>query len=924
MLKFATKKPPRLKHSDQVSTSAHLDQHGRGLSDEGAQYMSGDFKRFEKINGDDMIDSSNQYREFERPMQNNRTAYSEDKENLGQQRHGNLSPPHVQWKAYNVKYGKIGVEKEIEYHQEERQVGFIRNGRNNISEGSRSQGLGQRAQFNPGFMDNTLENRKPYDVNRNVYSDGLSDSDTYSKGSGYRYPVSEGQLDQVERSRSNLNVHQNNAFTGYGKKRQFESLYPTSPRLAHENPFPLPHLTADSSSHYGPAGSLDSTASMSIDSMSTSGDRSSKSVSDNLDYDVIMDMPQVTKRGLEHKPPMPHKHHHVHVGRGTHGICEPSPSPTRPGSSDSHITSSLRKSPSGLKSGHHVRWGPGVVNSHQNIETQMSRSPMISGPPVAKKGKKKTSLRTLLNLPKFPMSDDESDHSVDLTQSDYLNQNYRKEPKGASDTAEHRGTLRKLLDYRSKKKPLMAQSQPLTTSTELASLRYKQDNVMVYSPGQKSEEKGHQMKLNITQANLLAGISNGYDGTFWQDYDTVQETGAVRYPIMHAGKDQSIFRKEPQSRSPVNSVRPFLINGQSSEIQDYDNFSETESQPQKSQVISVKSEDKNKVNALHQGNNSKTQLYDKKPQTTNVFQSTPPFTTATFDTYVTLGRPTESSVTFDTFVTHGRPYATSTPIPNGNFGNIHNLGQETSSVDAFGKSDLKRNYTHTSGSLIDPHGQVDSSVTQSWTYSSPGTQQHSSVPFVTQPVQASTREPVMHTRTDLTSSERSQGHASALGSPGPYQMENRVYGQLSGPSADRVDNSKYKDSCTYHEKDTGDYDDDVFLTLGLTPDERSRTVRRKLDFEGSSNGPVRFYFCWHDDCRMKIYPSPCRSFIGLVPIRVICYVYRIYSQTGFRGMIEYDKRLELHVARFYVIKKHHLIERYLYTEFFVLKKQRKM
>lgn len=907
MLKFATKKPPRLKHSEQATARAHLESHGRGFSDEGAGYMTGDFTRFEKINGDDMIDSASQKEEYEGPMQNDGIPYVVNKENIGPNVGSGLGQPNVHWKAYNVKYGKIEVEKEIEYppSQLDRQVGFIRNGGQTLNERSGSQIQGQRSQFNPCYLDNTLENRRPYDVNRNINSDGISiveSATNYSKGSGYQYSPVEGQYD---RSRSNVYRQGDNRnlqypYYSHGKKRQFEGSYPTSPRLAHENPFPSPMLTADRNGHYGPASSLDSTASMSIDSMSTSGDRSSKSVSETMDYDLLMDMPQVTKMGLEQKPPVPHRHHHVHVGRGTHGVCEASPSPVRPGSTESQITSSLRKSPSGMKSGHHVRWGPGVVNSNQNFEGQISRPPVYIGPQVEKKGKKKTSLRSLLNLPKFPLSDDEStDHGSDVSQSDYQSQSGRKEPKGSSDTESHKRTLRKFLDYRSKKKPLMAPSQPVTTS-ELASLRYKKDYQIKDTPGKSSFEKGHLMKLDITQANqhLHSGFTNGYEGsyqTLGQDYDLVQQTGAIRYPIVHSGKDYSIFGKEHFSdainkpeytnRSPVNSVRPFLINGQTSEIQDYDNFSETESQPQKSELISVKSREKNKVNVLHQGNVSKTQLYDKNVQTTNELQTTPPFATATFDTYVTLGRPTESSVTFDTFVTHGRPFATSTPIPNGNFGKTHKLGQEIPYVSATDKSDMQKYFVHSSG-MFDTHGHIDSSFTQSWTYTSPGSQQHSSVPFVTHSVQAGAREPVMHPGTSISVSERSAGLRS------PYEMENREYGKLSAPPTTFIttapgyapqmtqspnvsqmlndlellnqrshgqkvneqklhskgDNLQFKDICTYREKDSGDYDDDeVFLNLGLTSktEERSKMVRRKLDFEGATNGPVRIFTYLH-------------------------------------------------------------------------------
>lgn len=922
MLKFATKKPPRLKHCEQATVSAHLDHHGRSFSDEGSGYLKGDFTRFERINGDDMIDSANQSAECRRPVQsvgipNNWEAQESlghatgqnvghtIGQNVGHSNGHNIEgrgsgQPNIHWKAFNVKYGKVGVEKEIEYAQvpAERHVGLSRNGGQYLSQRSEPQYVDQRSQFNPGYSDHTLDNRGPYDVNRNIHSDGINGFESaryYPKGSGYQYPAADAQL---PRSRSHIhgqdcNANQQNPYISQSQNLQHVGrVFTANHRLPHESPFPAPMMTADNAGNYGnygPAYSVDS--SMSIDSMSTSGDRSSKSMSEALDYDMLLELPQVTKRGLDLKPPVPHKHRHVHVGRGTHGVCEGAVSPVRPGSTESQMTSSLRKSPSGMKSGHHVRWGPAVVNSNQNIDGQMIGPQTYLEPPVAKKGKKKTSLRSLLNLPKFPLSDDES--ADDLPQSGYTGQNARKEPNVAHETVLHGGTLRKLLGYhRLRKKPIVASSQPVTTN-ELASLRYKNDYRMIDNfkdtQGKGSIEREHILRLHITEANKRlpqCALLNRYGGKserLEQDYDTVQQTGAIRYPIMHSGRDQSIFGREavPESsnRSPVNSVRPFLINGQANETHDYD-FS-TETERQKSEAINVKLRDRNKVNGLHQGNVLSPQLYDKNAQTTNALQTA----TATFDTYVTLGRPTESRVTFDTFVTLGRPFATSTPIPNANFGNDHNLGQEFHSNSAvYDDVDSRRNWLPNFG-LPGTRGQVESGMTQSWNYGSPGSQCLTSMPLVTHSVQASSRKPVMHAGTGVPVAEWShEGRLTGMGSPGainrPYHLDNNeglavsssafittaplAYGpqgtqsenlgqltndlellnQRSLGQTEQNENVQFKDTCTYHELDTGDYDDDeVFFNLGLTPtpslEERSQTVRRKLDFEGLSDSPVR-------------------------------------------------------------------------------------
>ncbi|KAL4217475.1 hypothetical protein ACF0H5_023925 [Mactra antiquata] len=898
MLKFATKKPPRLKHSDQVKTSTPLDNpHGRVFIDDSSGYLSGNYTRFERINGDDMIDSDHQKVDYTRPMQNEGPPdYIENKENIrGQERGRAVSPPHVNWKAYNVKYGKVGVEKELDFTDSSpvRQVGLSRNGIGSRS-GSQQVDQGQRSQLNPGYIDNTLENKRQLDMNRNFNQNGTYNTSSYSKGSGYQFPSSGHHLEgsrspdfrmrshDYERSRLYRPGHD------YNDNQQYSS---HSQRLQHENPFPAPSFSSDSN---GNPYCADSMGSMSIDSMSTSGDRSSKSVSETPDYDMLMDMPHVSKHGLDMKPPVPHKQRHVHIGRGTHGVCEGSVSPIRPGSAESSMTSSLRKSPSGMKSGHHVRWGPGVVNSQgqghlhghfegSRVQGQIQTPPV--SPPVTKKSKKKTSLRSLLNLPKFPLSEDESTDST-LDGQDGPTR-VRRDHSSTSENVAHRGTLRKLLDYRPRKRVSPVAQNYNVTTAELASLRYKNDHYYSDSSTATPErEQGQSQgqcqrpsltKLNITEANKQCPA--GFDYEYLEPMDTIS------HPIMHSSKDHSIFdnnnlnnvKNKPGTinLSPVNSVRPFLINGQSSEIKDYDNFTEGESKPRPSEVISVNVNDKNRVNDLHQDRISIPQQFDMGTRTTNILQTTPPFATATFDTYVTLGRPYDSSVTFDTFVTHGRPYATSTPIPNSSIATTSNVSQDYIPKTVGDFSDPRRvDFYHTSnnsGYL----GRVGANVTPNWTYSAPSTQ-NSTTPLATHSVWTKSMEPAMHlgSSSTMTSVARQpEGHTA-------YDLENRVYGKLSVPSSAYIttagdsqvnvtesravmsdldlvnqrsqghvamekqsESTVYKDSCKYRQIDTtGDYDE-AFINLGVTPEimDRPGTVRRKLDFTEKKESKVGLF-----------------------------------------------------------------------------------
>lgn len=876
MLKFASKKPPRYKHYEQADSRALCEGQGCYYGDEGESYLRGDYTRFDEVNGDEMLDYDNFNEDLTRNVSVARQPYLGYREGSSGylSRSQGSSSPEGHWRLQGKKYSRVGHDREFPSPSDmtEKQVGMLRNGHQ--YEGQRSTDQGERSQFNPGYVENTLENRRQGDVNRNPYQhQGLiiTAAPNYSKGSGYN-DLSPGGYSESSRSdiqRPEYNVH-----------RQY---FNGSRGHYHEHPFPTASYSTDSNGNYG----LDSTASMSIDSMSASGDRSSKSTSELQDYDLITDLPHGTKRGLEVKPPMPHKQKHVHIGRGTHGIgvCEGSAAPVRAGISEGHMTSSLRKSPSGVKSGHHVRWDPGVVNSeHKHTLIPISElQPQVP----SKKTRKKTSLRSLLNLPRFPLSDDET--------SDHWSSSSHGTVK-SHPTSDNRGTLRKFLDSHSgqKKKSPMATSQTVTTTTsELASLRYRKDFQGSDLP--ESSRLRYLGRKNMPQLNVTKANEQNEFYLMNVDYDMPQQTSAISYPIVHSGMDQSIYRTDTRggyqsgddsgnisiNRSPVNSVRPFLINGQARETQDYDNFDEPDKQSyDRNLPVSHNTSD---VNSLYQGNISPRNLNEQKLYGMNIRQTTQAQPKVTFDTYVTYGRPTESSVTFDTFVTHGRPFATSTPVPNGNLGYSHSVtGSQFPFMHSYGSSnkhgDVRRGFDVTSG-------QASPSVTQSWKYSV-GSHGDASVPVVRDTVVSSGRVPTMQASaqpagvakhmTSRVMSPDSHGiniqREQRIGS-GPYETDNKVYGKLSmspttfityspgwSPQLSPEMNTQrpvhvlqsqlpqsqsgihvsktpqYKDMCRYKENESTDYDDDVFMSLGLgqTPEEAAITARRKLQYEGPS------------------------------------------------------------------------------------------
>jgi len=896
MLKFATKKPPRYKHYDEHHGAIDQGRHGdKGIvhyhGDEGGNLrLAGDYTRFDPVNGDEMLDYDipDEYTPHGLTgLEGQGTGYHgnqmDDPGSRGQGSvvQGSTSPLRSGWKSPVLRYDRFGNEiHEVPVSE----VGMSRNG------GQVVQGQGQRSQqYNPGYVDRTLDY-------------------------GAQQPVRH-EFDRHDGMNNLSPVHMDTP----RPRDDYPPMY-HSPRSV--QPFPVLPLTSE------PSYSIDSTASMSIDSMS--GDRSSKSTMELQDYDHLVEMSarrnidglhgnscHHSNTGYLGSSGQPVRHRHVHVGRGTHGVCETPASPGRPGSGEGQMTSSLRKSPSGVKSQHHVRWDPVVMNGEKK-QTLIPISELQANASQAKKGtKKKKSLRSMLNLPKNPFSDNES------SDTDGGQSGLSGKPRGDG-TDGGRGSLRRLFDSRgaSKHKVAMADSQPITTTSgePMASLRYKQD-YQVNDNLKHSQEFDHQRKGNFTKLDIARanqGIVGPFSGSFNDqnaDYDLLLETNSVTRPIVHSQVSQSQFspkmpykldnESKTKSQSPVKSVRPFLINGQSNEShdQDYDNYTESETSSSRDHAhISVNTRSQDKFNVLHQGEVSQGQggqdlrmkptpvdLYYHQQQVNRLHlpasmsMAGPAQTQApavSFDTFVTLGRPSDSSVTFDTFVTLGRPYATSTPVPNGVSAFRQYVGQGTPYNTLINQNN-KVPVQH----LRDVNsGHPSSTVTQSWNYSS-GSQP------ATQTVQSNVREPVMKTAgyqgqysRHVTSPTESHDHGVKnvpiflRQTSGPYEMDNRTYGKLSlSPttflmdvpeafvsqsssqqqqqqqpvlhseptirhtvsSKDHVDGdqgggvkgqghqaatqgqevkaTEFKDHCRYRARESPDYDDDVFQMIGLTP-----------------------------------------------------------------------------------------------------------
>ena len=911
MLKFVSTKPPRLKDGHIVEgqgygkhTGSHLsgtdynfsgdnyigtvDRSGtlygnmRGLSNE----MDRSAPSYGQMRGlSSNIDrSASLYGQMRGPsndMERNAPPYSQmrglshDKETLYR--------PTEHWRAYNKKYGKIGLEKEIS--------------------------LPVRQQYvTPDNQHAFINNRDKFDTNYNPIQGndiGYTDLDDI-RNANVQTVTSQGYGAEVPRDTTSVPG-------GRGHGGQFGTVrpYSFSPESTAHRQYQLINGSMHSpmrfstpapytSSGYGPPYNLDSTGSISIDSMSTSGDRSSKSVSETMDFDGAFDASSEIRQRLDLKPHLvSDQHRHVHVGRGTHGLCDsPATSPVRPGTalSDSH-TSSLRKSPS-FRTGHRVRWDPGVMNSKQD-------SKQTYGEPVKQethpKKKKRTSLRSLLNLPKFPLSDEEvTDHSdsglssrvTEQTQQSVkrkktIDTDQKEEPAKAPELA----SLRYRTEFMQKEMPNLNQIHTegsIKTNVSTASdfqgdfhsipsgLSYEQRKsatgsrgideidfvtgmqVLDYEksagrkPGVGISDTSQVMGLYVSRASeqTYDSVPYSYDmqgSSFGQHEGISTETKSVSQPVMHSGfqSKPQIFQKQDVYLKPelkqtrnINSVQPYLINGQQNDL-DYDNYSQPGLQ---TDSISV-----TKENIFSSSQLTNDVSYGTEKSDTHSGENTT--VPVTFDTFVTFGGPSMSNVTFDRFVTLGRPYATSTPVPNGT--SSWRLDQDRYKHRKEGERGLE--------SLSGP---FQTKVTQSWKY---GKSLGPLVPVVThamysgESTAASQREahgitsgitkPVMSHDSHVTHSDHGGG---------PYLMQNKEYGKLSSPpttfltffggppketheltnqdqgrskdwSGSETVTSKFTDSGTFSQKDAQDYDDAIFSEMLEL--ESAKSARRKLVYQ---------------------------------------------------------------------------------------------
>ena len=820
---------------------------------------------------------------------------SQDKENLYK--------PSERWLAYNKRYGKVGLEKEIIVHSEPPYVVPY----SHIS-----------------YVDNTRD----LDTNYNPIPAGLTepgyvDLDDIKNANIQPYLVQGYGAESVSRDRTAFPV-------GRGHGEQFGAVRPHSfsPDSAINRQYrlingsmqgpqrfsvPTPY-TSGTSGTYGPPYNLDSTGSMSVDSVSMNGDRSSKTISETMDFDTVDSATDIRQRFNPSQPLAEHKH--FHIGRGTHGLCEsPATSPIRPGTSvsEGHMTSSLRRKSPSIRSGHRVRWDPGVVNSEQDGKPDHEQPKQEQQQP---KKKKRTSLRSLLNLPKFLSDDEGTDYSSDsgftVKVTEQSEKIYRKKKKLESEQ-----------DYEPRKEP------------ELASLRYridfggtepshvsKMDDVVemtqtsqAYTPrssqgvirtdsseydktqkgafdnvdfvtGLKLYEDKKDSKdrtgINISESDFKLSDTSQVMGLYVtrasdKSYDSVpysydlqasgfgrnegisKETESIHHPVMHSGfhskpqlfqKQDGYIKPELKQTRNINSVQPYIINGQQKDL-DYDNYSKSGLQ---TDSISV-----SKENFFSPSQIANDLWYRTEKLDTNLGQkSQNDSVPVTFDTFVTFGGPSTSNVTFDRFVTLGRPYATSTPVPNGP--TTPSWRQE---------KDEYKYKKETERSLESVSGPFQTKVTESWKY---GGLTGPSVPKVTHAMYGSRQDSDMavsqstsglpgHVAKPLMSYDRHVPLGQMYGQQeGPYLMQNKEYGKLSSPpttfltffggppkvmqeltnqsqgqshdlSGSDTLTSKYSDSGTFSQKDGQDYDDALLSDLLKGLEETKHPTRRKLVYE---------------------------------------------------------------------------------------------
>ena len=913
MLKFVSTKPPRLKDGHFVEGQGHSHIVGHQTGSE-YNYPDQGFTYREPLQRRDMYGgmrglpiSRDQNRSVPSSSYGQMRGLSQDKENVYN--------PSEHWRAYNKGYGKIGLEKEISVPLKQTTYATIEN--------------------QPAYQ--YVDNRAQFDINLNPVGSDLRymDQDDIRNANVQPYSSQGYGLGPESVTKGKA------AFRGGGRGHgdQFGMVRPHSfspdssvnrqYRLINGSmhspqrfSFPTPYTSGG----YAPPYNLDSTGSVSLDSMSTSGDRSSKSISENMDFDTV-DAASEMRQRLNLKQPLSSEHKHVHMGRGTHGLCEsPATSPVRPGTSvsDSHMTSSLRRKSPSFRTGHHVRWDPDVVNSKQDSKL-IYREPAKQEPHSKKK--KRASLRSLLNLPKFPMSDEETtDYSSDSGLSSKVSaqseQKFKKKKKGdlefypesrkepelaslryrtefaktevpnlgkISDEAKTLGTSKTYISSSSQNviqpdfgynKAKVGQHGSFDNVDFVTGLRLFDDKTEIDEKsktiGLKLDDKSHVMGLYVSRASeqTYDSVPYSYDlqGSDFSKHEGIsKETKSVSHPVMHSGfqSKPQIFQKHDGYLKPefkqtrnINSVQPYIINGQQKDL-DYDNYTKEGLQ---TDSISVS---KGSIFSSSQVSNDVSYSTEKSDTNLGQNDSVP----VTFDTFVTFGGPSMSNVAFDRFATLGRPYATSTPIPN---------GPPSWRLDQDGYKHRKEGERSLESVSSVP---FKTQVTQSWKY---GTSAGPSVPIVTHAMYGS-REPVAvhprsghglpgHVTKPLMSHDSPVTHGQMYGQQtGPYLMQNKEYGKLTSPpttfvtffggppkdtqeltnqnqglshdlSETETVTSKFSDSGTFSQKDNQDYDD-AMLSDVLKGLDGVKSARRKLVYQAPpvkvSKG-IRTVWCMAD------------------------------------------------------------------------------